>query len=307
MSGRPPAQPGSRQRVRVGLNRNTTGLVVLMAAVWYAGASQGNGAAYLFGFVLASVALVSVFHTASNLRGLSLDGGVAGHGFCGEPMRVPLLIRSGARRDHYALRLAAPGCVEPGRVGKVGAGASCHADLWITPARRGLVEALPVTLSSIFPLGFVLARFETVLAGPFYVYPAPEGSRPLPQPAAAHPKPGMGGRSEGDDFAGLRPYRLGDSQRQIDWKGVARGMPPMVRQWAGEAGGTLELQWNDTAGLGHEERLSQLTRWILVAEREGLRYGLTLPGGRFPPGCGDAHYHRCLRALAEFPFEEEMA
>ena len=51
-------------------------------------------------------------------------------------------------------------------------------------------------------------------------------------------------------------------------------------------------------GMDVEARLSRLTRWVLAADKEGLRYGLRLPGSEIAPGHGDAHRCACLRELA---------
>ena len=43
-----------------------------------------------------------------------------------------------------------------------------------------------------------------------------------------------------------------------------------------------------------------MTRWVLDAEAQGLRYGLRLPDGELPPGNGAAQRDECLRRLALF-------
>ena len=63
----------------------------------------------------------------------------------------------------------------------------------------------------------------------------------------------------------------------------------------------MVLDWEALPGLDTEERLSQMCRWVLDAEREGQLYGLRLPGVVLPPGRGADHRHRCLKALALFP------
>ena len=61
------------------------------------------------------------------------------------------------------------------------------------------------------------------------------------------------------------------------------------------------LDWRAVASLGDvEARLSQLTAWVLEAERRGARYALTLPGHAIALGQGTAHRDTCLRALALF-------
>jgi len=47
-----------------------------------------------------------------------------------------------------------------------------------------------------------------------------------------------------------------------------------------------------------EPQRSRLCAWVLAAERQGLDYGLTLPGLQITPAHGPAHQARCLEALA---------
>jgi uncharacterized protein (DUF58 family) len=62
------------------------------------------------------------------------------------------------------------------------------------------------------------------------------------------------------------------------------------------------LRWVDTAALGGvEARISQLTRWVLEADRGGTPFGLQLPALELAPATGPAHRERCLRALALLP------
>ena len=73
MKGVAPSFEGVTGRVRVVPNRNSLGLLALLLAMWYAGASQDNGVAYLLCFMLTGVALVSILHTRANVRGLRLS------------------------------------------------------------------------------------------------------------------------------------------------------------------------------------------------------------------------------------------
>ena len=49
-----------------------------------------------------------------------------------------------------------------------------------------------------------------------------------------------------------------------------------------------------------EEKLSQLTLWVIEAERARQPYGLCLPGVKISPAFGQMHFHHCLRALSLF-------
>ena len=89
--------------------------------------------------------------------------------------------------------------------------------------------------------------------------------------------------------------------RAIAWKTLARERELMIKRFHGQGSIELELDWRAVAGLGDvEARLSQLTAWVLEAERRGARYALTLPGRTIARGQGASHRDACLRALALF-------
>jgi uncharacterized protein (DUF58 family) len=105
---------------------------------------------------------------------------------------------------------------------------------------------------------------------------------------------------EGDDFSGMRPYIHGESQRHIDWRAVARGQPLITKQFTTEEEGVVHLDFSVLRLTDVEERLSQLTLWVIEAERARRPYGLRLPGAEIPPAIGQAHFHQCMRALSLF-------
>lgn len=268
--------------------------------MWYAGASQSNGAAYLLCFMLASVAIVSIVHTWANLRGVAIEADPIRPVFAGEDLVVKLHARSEQHRPRFGLKVRARGAAKPAVLGTVPAEGSVAADLAVRAARRGFFPVVRVQLASNFPLGFFTASRGAVLAQPHFIYPEPAGARPLPVSPAPSQHARDGHRTEGDDFGGVRAWRTGESQRHIDWKAAARGQPLLVKQWLGDTDETLYFEWEMLADLDTETRLSQLARWIVMAERDGASYGLRLPGFTRAPARGEGHYHACLRALAQF-------
>jgi uncharacterized protein (DUF58 family) len=103
-----------------------------------------------------------------------------------------------------------------------------------------------------------------------------------------------------EDFAGLRTFHPGDSPRRIAWKAYARGQGLHVKLYSGTAVTSHLFDWDTMTGLGTEERLSQLARWIEDAYAAGRAFGLRLPGQEVPPNVGLAHRQRCLTLLALF-------
>ena len=158
-----------------------------------------------------------------------------------------------------------------------------------------------IRLTSTFPLGILRAWAYFTDPAVCLVYPRPQGSLPLPVDGLAASSV-MGGVHHGhDDFAGFRPYHAGDPIRAIAWKNLARADVLLVKRFTSGAAERIVLAWAHSAALADPEaRLSQLTAWILEAERLGLHYGLELPGTQIPPATGAAHRHQCLKALALF-------
>ena len=73
----------------------------------------------------------------------------------------------------------------------------------------------------------------------------------------------------------------------------------LTKSFMGLAARELVFDWRDLPeGMDVEARLSRLTRWVLLAREEGLSFALNLPGQRIELGGDDAHFARCLEALA---------
>ena len=274
-------------------------MVMLLAALNY----QLN-LGYALTFLLAGAGIVSMHLTHANLRGLTLHLRPVPAGFAGEPARLEVVLSNPGRDRHgLALRFedrAAFGsnfawCDAP-------AGGQASAHLSFVPPRRGW-HAVPVlVLETMFPFG--LFRAWTVwrpatraLAWPQAEQPAP----PLPASAAVPGDERASHRSSGSELDGVRPWRRGDSMRQVAWKKVARSGELVSRETAGTASRALWLDWAEVPGADTEHRLSRMTAWLLLADREGLDCGLRLPGRELPPQHGDAHRRAALELLALGP------
>jgi len=220
--------------------------------------------------------------------------------FAGDQLIVPLVAETPSRRRHFAIKARLAGADTGISFSVLTADAPARAEASIPAKVRGIHEVLEIHLSSSFPLGFATARRWVMLRQTHIIYPKPAGDLPLPitfDPARDTPE---GAKSEGDDYAGVRTWIPGESMRHIDWKAVSRGLPLMTKQWTSEAGHRLMLNWDSVPHGDAEARLSQLARWIVDAENRGYSYGMKLPGEHIAPARGDAHYHRCLQALAAF-------
>src|SRR5439155_676276 len=130
------------------------------------------------------------------------------------------------------------------RVDCIPRGSAARLTLRFAARHRGEHKIEEVDLTSCYPLGFVRASKRFLSNQTYLVYPRPGGHSQLPTNHSRFTdnwvQEGIG---HGDDFAGVRAYVPGESQRHIDWKAVARGQPLMTKQFAAETRGAVYLDF----------------------------------------------------------------
>jgi uncharacterized protein (DUF58 family) len=274
------------------------GLLLLMLL---AGLNYANSLALFVTFLLAGFALVAMQQCHHNLLGTELTSAIAPAVFAHSRGALELTLTSRGRLARPRLEAALPQA--PPLIADLAAHGQQRLELPVSAAARGIVRFERLRLATAHPFG--LFRVWTWVHTPLemLVYPQPRGSLPMPVEPGRHSGTRARDSAGADEWVGLRPFRDGDSPRQVDWKAYAREAPLLVKDYV-QAGS--ELREFDFAALAHldlEARLSQLARWVVDAEARGEHYGLTLPGARLPPDRGPEHRHRCLAALAVFGLE----
>ncbi|CAN5507547.1 hypothetical protein BH18VER1_BH18VER1_21420 [soil metagenome] len=278
------------------------GLLFVLAAMWYAGASQNNAANYLLLFVTLAMLLVSIPHTLLNIAGLDVTVESVTPTFAGKEVSVPVEMVNASRRTRRGCVVSLPDRDDAGElVDEIASGKAARVTLRFTAETRGEFEIAQLQLRSSYPLGFLAASRRIATRQRYVVYPTPHGDA-APPTAGRNPHGAQlkSLASEGDDYAGVRAYIHGESQRHIDWKAVARGQPLMTKQFTAESDDVLRLDFDAVPVAETEQRLSQLALWVIEAERARRQYALRLRGTEIAAASGDAHYHRCLHALAVF-------
>ena len=285
-----------RRRLYILPTRAGVGFGALVLTMLAAGLNYTNSLALLLAFLLVGFALVAMHECHRNLLGLSLLEAAAAPRFAGSAGTLRLTLENGSRLPRYRIEAAVSG--EPWRTLDVGAGGHGQIEVPIRAARRGLQRIERLRLSSSHPFG--LFRVWTWIHAPVVVIVYPRAMGSLPLPAGHGAKPGSWPRvaAGADEWLGLRPFRDGDSPRQVAWKAYAREAPLLVREYSATASPLRLLSLSDARQPDIESRLAQLARWIVDAEAGGDLYGLELPGETIPAHRGPDHRHRCLSALA---------
>ncbi len=285
-----------RRRIYILPTRAGIGFGFLLFFMLVAGLNYANSMTLFLTFLFAGFSLGSMHQCHRNRLGLSLAGAEALPVFAGQPGTVQVAIAGNATFMRHRIEVVIGDT--PATLADIPAGAQRLLAVAVAPAKRGLLRIDRIQIASRHPYGLFRAWSWVHLPLEMVVYPRPQGT--LPMPAIAGPESGAQAvRMTGtDEWLGLRPFRDGDSPRQVAWKAYARGAPLLVKEYSAIGSELRVLDFHALGELHTELRLEQLARWVVDAEARGERYALILPGERIEAEHGREHRHRCLTALA---------
>jgi uncharacterized protein (DUF58 family) len=256
-----------------------------------------NNLGLLFTFFLASVALVAMHHTWFNLLGLSVQARGGPPVFVGDDASFDVVVGTDGKRARYDIGIQTG--PTPHRSLAIPGGDYGTIRIDRPALRRGLSALDEVTVETRYPLHLFRAWCYAQTDATTLVYPKPAQVAPEPGSAAGDTEPRRRQGPEGmEDYLGPRGYRDGDSPAQIDWKAYARERGLVVKQFGGDQGQEVWIDWAGLTAADPETRISLLTRQVLDAAEAQIRFGLRLPGLEEPPGRGAGHLQRCLTYLA---------
>lgn len=299
--GEGPLQPPyllTQRRVYILPTKQGLAFALLLFVMLLGSINYSNSLGYFLTFLLASLSVVTIFHTYNNLLKLSFGPAVCKPVFAGETVQFIVQVNNKNYQTRFTVLAFTPQklCTT-----------SDIAENNITTLtikhifnKRGLIPLPRFTIESRFPLGLFRAWALIQLDQTLLVYPKPSSDTALPIKSA--------GLSDGkkqletgtDDFKGLRSYVEGDPLQHIHWKSFARHQNLQTKEFSSTTSDELWLNWSDTTSPSIEYKLSQLARWLLLADKTQLSYGLRLPDSIIQPGSGQHHLDICLKSLALF-------
>jgi len=292
----------ARRRLYILPTRAGIGFALLLLLMLVAGLNYANSLALFLTFLLTGFMLVIMHHCHRNLLGAQLVAANAEPTFaqCAGTLSLTFENPSGSARFQIA---AGVGDL-PTHAADVPAHGLGKVEIPVPAPKRGIVLVDRLHLVTTHPFG--LFRAWTWVHAPIQmlVYPRPQGLLPRPADVGNESAERSVINAGADEWLGLRPFRDGDSPRQVDWKAYARAAPLLVKEYSAAG---AEVRIFDLAHLGHlgtEAQLEQVARWVVDAESTGERYGLKLPGRFIEPDHGPEHRHQCLAALAVAGMED---
>ena len=252
---------------------------------------------YYVTFLLASLGNMAMLHTWRNLVHLQIIILPANPVFAGNIAQLQLQIVDTKNRARYAIAAQ----FEDGAIVAEDI-ASNSSQIFLTPLqtlRRGWKTLPRIKLHTEFPLMLFHAWAYVDNPQQVLVYPKPSANNLAPPISSIGQTGGKNHIARGDeDFDGHKNYQIGDAPSRVDWKASSKGIGMFSKQYSGNGSATLLLDWEMTAGLDVEERISQLTQWVIDAHAAQQHFGLRLPNLTLQPNNSEAHYHEALTALA---------
>ncbi|WP_295444393.1 DUF58 domain-containing protein [uncultured Thiodictyon sp.] len=278
-----------------------TGLLYAIAAftMLMGSLNYQNNLGLMFTFFLVAVGLVAMHHCWFNLLGLAVQVRPGPAVFAGTPAQFEVTLHNTRAAARFDLRLA--GGIDPGTPVCLNARDQQMVLLGLPTRRRGLLALPAVELETRHPMHLFRAWSYAQSGAQTLVYPRPAATAPAPvQDQGQARRPAQRGGEGRDDYLGPREYRYGDSPRHLDWKALARERGLIVKQFGGEEGLDVWIDWAQLSTPDPELRISLLTRQLLDTARSQVRFGLRLPGRELPLDRGQIHLQQCLAALALF-------
>jgi len=265
--------------------------IMLLGSINYS-----NSLGYFLTFFLSSLLVVTIFHTFNNLLHLSIGPAICQPVFAKENSGFSLHIDNRQYQNRFSiLAFTAKDNLIISDLKKNELNTIFVKHVY---PQRGLIPLPRLTLETRFPFGLFRAWTFVELEQSQLVYPNPSSDDTLPLLSNGYSE-GNKQRDTGvDDFKSLRTYAEGDPLQHIHWKNFARHHTLQTKEFTTTTSDEFWINWSDTTANNIEDKLSQLCKWLILADKKHYAYGLRLPNITIQTNSGKKHLNNCLKQLA---------
>jgi len=137
--------------------------------------------------------------------------------------------------------------------------------------KRGKAQLKSVQCDSGFPLPHQIFYKVFDMDKSFVVYPEPKGKS-----IDAFMAKNRSLHGEKDDFEGIKSYESSDRLSQVYWPSLAKGDALMSKVFSHTDEATVLHFDFLTCGINDEQRLSQLSLWVLECEQRSYTYSISI-------------------------------
>lgn len=284
------------------------GVVVMILTA----ATYNNNLIYLLAFFVFSLLLVSLTQTHRNLRNIKVLYPPFAEGYAGQNFPVTFRVVNQSDKSKESINLSfyyKPPDLNVDlenvqHIELIESGGGKSIVLHAGGKHRGLYMLPGLKVSTVYPLGFFRAWMLVDIKSKVYIYPQLKGNLPLPVAGQGEgnldTKSAQALLGEEGDFKEHRVWRVGESDRHVDWKVFARSKKKMTKVFNKSQDLGLQFFYQRIMHLEPEDRLSQLSLWIYESNELGVAFELNMPGQIIPLAKGEEHVRQCLRTLAVY-------
>ena len=284
--------------------------IAIVFGVGFAAQNTGNNLLYLVLALMLAFLVLSGLLSEASLRGLRVERRLPRELFARTPNRVTLRLYNDQKRvpsfaisldDRIATR-EGPHSVGRTFVLRIKSGEAADRSYVLEPDRRGDLCFISCRLSTRFPFGLFVKSVDLEIESSALVYPQlleTDWEADSARNTWDSDDPRSDSR-DGDEIAGVREYKDGDSMRRIHWRRSLRENRLNVGEREGEGAAELEVLLRLPAALGTEEieaRVARATSQVVRHLGAGLHVGLRTSQMCFAPGIGFAHRTALLVCL----------
>jgi uncharacterized protein (DUF58 family) len=259
----------TRKRLKQKATLGSLLVVVMLFGLFLEAYMHNFNLVYLVLFFLFASAFVASPLGIANMANLSVALQGSDRLFAKETSHLYLALTNNKHTESYALKLE---CMERSLfIPSVKAQSREILTLPHTPEKRGKLEIGECLLQSLFPLATIRFVLPVNLTADTVVYPHPKG---ISLERFLSRRKGRYGQES--DFEGIIPYIDNAPLSKIHWPSVAKGERALKKFAFEISQEQLNFDFYQ-AGRSDEERLSQLTYWILECEAQNLEFQIQMP------------------------------
>lgn len=273
--------------------------IVFTILIFILGTNYQNNLILLLSYLLSSLFITAMLYCFLNMSGLIISAKGKYYTFCDERVAIPINIFSDKKRYNFGFKF------NGNNVAVSELSAQQQVEIPILFKERGLKELPRLRVSTEFPLGLFhcwtnLKYDVQVIVGPKPVtcrFPVDNYGGYNEQ--EEHSK-AVDSRSTTGSFYELRPYKKGESLKQVAWKQLAKTGSWMVSQHHRELSDVTFLSLEDMPSSQLENKLQYLCYLVIEYHYANKEFGLVLGADKILPELGQEHFNSCLLALATY-------
>ncbi|MCB9073190.1 MAG: DUF58 domain-containing protein [Bdellovibrionaceae bacterium] len=254
-------------------------------------AHYANNLIFLLAFILISFLLIAILQTAKNLRGVQIQKIYIHDGFPDSHSIIDLQINNLRNVFKFGLGFQIKEQTSVTYANELNQNDQIlTTGSFVLPKKRGLYSINRIKVFTDAPYGLFHGWQYHYISSSYVVFPKPRGF------SLSFLKQ----LSPGNEFSGLREYIPGDSLSRVSWKHSVKSSTLLLKEFKEQEPQQQIFSLTDCPQIDLENKLSQLSLWIIEAENHQLRYGLHLLKTVIPIGHGPQHLRKCLSSLGAY-------